>query len=143
MASSGKNPSIRNYPLDLSLQAPSAAIDAGGPVTSVASGDAGSGTSLVVADASFFQPGWAGASADWIAVGSVSNIAQITAINYGSNTITLASGVTRTSGQPVWLYKKSDGALVLYGAAPDLGAYEYQSQSVIPLAAPSNLRIVQ
>ena len=45
---------------DLHLQAGSPAVDAGGPLTTVAAADSGSGTSLVVDDATYFQPGWAG-----------------------------------------------------------------------------------
>jgi hypothetical protein len=110
---------------DFHLQSTSNARNKGGALTTVAAGDSGSGTTLVVSDAGFFQPGWAGTQGDWIAVGTVSNVAQITAINYSTNTITLASGITRSNGNSVWLYKNSSGIRVLYGTAPDIGAYEY------------------
>jgi hypothetical protein len=66
---------------------------------------------------------------DWIAIGSVANVVQIASITYGTyanpaGTIKLASPTSWSSGARVWLYKKSDGALVLYGAAPDYGASE-------------------
>ena len=113
---------------NLNLQAASPAINTGVALTTVADGDSGSGTTLVVSDAAYFQDGtWAPAgtvSADYIAVGTVSNTVQISSINYSTNTITLASGITRSFGQSVWLYKKSDGDQVLYGTAPDFGAYE-------------------
>jgi MYXO-CTERM domain-containing protein len=109
---------------NFALQASSPAKDTGGPLTAVAAGDSGSGTTLVVDDAHLFQPGWAGTNADWIAVGSVDNVVQITAIDYASNSITLASAVARSAGDDVWLYKDSRGAVVLVGPAPDRGAFE-------------------
>ena len=122
---------------NLDLQSTSPAKDQGGPLTTVAAGDAGTGTSLVVSDASYFQDGtFAPAGriqADYIAVGTVSNTVQIASINYATNTITLANSISRSSGQSVWLYKKSDGARVLYGTAPDAGAYEIP-QASSPLA---------
>jgi len=68
--------------------------------------------------------------ADWIAIGSVTNVVQISSVTYGTynnpaGTITLASPVTWSTGAHIWLYKKSDGAVVLNGAAPDYGASEY------------------
>ena len=71
-----------------------------------------------------FQDGWAGVQADWMAVGEVTNAAQIASLDYGSNTITLASALTRTAGGSVWLYRDSDGTEVLVGAGPDIGAHE-------------------
>jgi hypothetical protein len=64
--------------------------------------------------------------ADWIAVGSVENVVQITSINYTTNTITLSYSISRNDNDPVWLYKKSDGRRVLFGSAPDAGATEFQ-----------------
>lgn len=129
---------------NLNLQSGSPAIDAGGPLTTVA--DTGSGTSLIVDDAGYFQdgtwgPSYADIEADWIAVGPLGNVVQISSINYSTNTITLASSITRNDGDPVWLYKKSDGTQVLYGSAPDAGAYEFSQMEVAP-SAPTNLRII-
>ena len=124
-----------NYALlkpDLRLQSTSPAKDAGTHLTT-AVGSGSSSTSLTVADAAYFQDGtWgsylaqaAGAmKADWIAVGSVTNASQISSINYSSNVITLSSPLTWTNGAKVWLYKKADGERILYGKAPDMGAYE-------------------
>lgn len=130
---------------NLDLQAGSPAINAGGALTTVATADTGSGTSLVLADARYFQDGTyapAGTvSADWIAVGTVSNVVQISSINYSTNTITLANSISRNGNDPVWLFKKSDGVQVLYGSAPDAGAYEFQ-QTDGPPSAPRNLRII-
>jgi hypothetical protein len=132
---------------NFSLQSGSPAIDRGGPLTRVASNDGGSGTTLVVNEAEFFQPGWAGAMADTIAIGSPSNFAQIVAINYSTNTITLANSLSRRAGDGVYLYRDSDGTQVLIGSAPDIGAVESGvpgsggGSSGAPVA-PSNLRIV-
>jgi len=114
---------------DLSLQSSSAAIDAGGSLT-LANGSGSSSTSLVVDNAMFFQDGTWGSSlasldADWIAIGTVSNIVEISSINYGTDTITLASAMTWSDNDDIWLYSKSDGIRVLYGSAPDQGAHEY------------------
>jgi hypothetical protein len=102
----------------------SPAIDAGGPLTTVAGADTGSGTALRVVRAEFFQPGWGGADPDFVAVGTVGNTVQIASINYGTNTLTLVSGISRSDGDPVWLYRDSDGTVVLQGSAPDIGAVE-------------------
>jgi len=116
---------------NFSIASNSPAVNAGGPLTTVAVADSGSGTSLYVTKAEFFQPGgWGGTEvqADWIAVGTTSNIAQISSIDYTNNIITLANTISRSDGDSVWLYKKSDGVRVLYGTAPDIGAHEYQSE---------------
>jgi hypothetical protein len=129
---------------NLNLQAGSPAINVGGALTTVAVADTGSGNSLIVSDAGYFQDGTyapAGTSnADWIAVGTVGNIVQIASINYSTNTITLANAISRSDGNSVWLYKKSDGVRVLYGSAPDAGAYEFLQTEEAP-SAPRNLRI--
>jgi len=118
---------------NLALQATSGAIN-GGTYLTQARGAGSSSTTLAVDDALYFQDGaWgsdlarlAGAMhADWIAVGTVSNVVQISRINYAMNTITLASPMTWSDRAPIWLYRKSDGAIVLVGPAPDYGAHEY------------------
>ncbi len=105
------------------LQAGSPAIGAGTYLTTVASGDSGSGTSLIVNDAGFFQDGYgiSGVQADWVRVGTATKV-QIASINYTTNTITLASAISRSPGNPVYLYKNSNGTTVLSGSAPDIGA---------------------
>ncbi|MBN2577245.1 MAG: hypothetical protein JXP73_21970 [Deltaproteobacteria bacterium] len=115
----------------LALQPGSPARDAGGPLTQVAASDSGSGTSLVVDDAHFFQPGWAGTSPDFLAVGAVDRVVEIRAIDYPTNTITLASPVSRTAGDRVWLFKDSSGRVVLHGGAPDIGAFELADCNVV------------
>jgi hypothetical protein len=123
---------------NLSLQSGSGAINAGVALTT-ASGAGASSTALVVADAMYFQDGsWGSDLArgvtlfpDWIAIGTVGNVVQVSSINYSTNTITLASPMTWSDGASVWLYKKSDGAVVLSGSAPDLGASEYISGTLM------------
>jgi hypothetical protein len=107
--------------------------DTGGALTTVANADTGSGTSLIVEDARWFQSGtgspWSfeseqGVLPDEIAVGTVGNTVAIVSLDYSTNTLTIASGISRQDGDNVWLYKKSDGGRVLYGTAPDMGAFE-------------------
>lgn len=129
-----RNPLFVDAAGNFDLQSSSPARGAGGPLTSVAAGDAGSGTSLVVADAAFFQPGWAGVKADWIRVGA-STTAQISSIDYSTNTITLASGISRSQGDPVYLYKDSSGKVVLLGSTPDIGALQYEPAPPMNLTA--------
>jgi hypothetical protein len=128
---------------NLSLQAQSRAID-GGRYLARAIGAGTSSTTLIVDDASYFQDGtWAPSgtsNADWVAIGTVNNVVQIDSIDYATNKITLVSPMTWSYMANIWLYKKSDATRVLYGAAPDYGAYEYKGQASI--ASPTNLRIV-
>ena len=119
---------------DFHLQSTSPSRGAGRALTTVAAGDAGSGTTLVVSDAGFFQDGLGltafGVQSDWIRIGST-NTVQISSVSYATNTITLASGVSRSTGDAVYLYKNSSGSVVLNGANPDIGAYQYSSGGTI------------
>jgi hypothetical protein len=117
---------------NLALQATSPAINGGTYLTQAAG--AGSNTvTLIVDDAMYFQDGTWGSDLargvtffpDEIAIGTVGNTVAISAINYATNTITLASAKTWADDAPIWLYKKSDGAVVLNGSAPDYGASEF------------------
>jgi hypothetical protein len=126
-------PSIHGYttyPLpDLRLQSSSRAIGGGTYLTKALLKGSHS-TTLVVEDAGYFQDGTAGSDLargvtffpDWIAIGEVDNVVQISAIDYDTNTITLASPMRWKARDPVWLYKKSDGTVVLNGLNPDFGA---------------------
>ena len=133
---------------DYHLQAGSPAIAAGTFLTTVAAGDSGSGTSLVVADATYFQDGFGLSNAfstvqgDCIAVGTASNHVCVTAVNYTTNTLTLSSPISRSDGQGVYLYSKSDGVQVLTGSAPDMGAFPYTGGSANSPAPPSGLAAV-
>jgi hypothetical protein len=138
-----QNPLFVNYPTSAAIQSGSPARDAGVALTTVAVADSGSGTSLMLADVSYFQPGWgpsyAGVAPDQLRLGA-STYATIASINYATNTITLAAGVSRSDGDPVYLYKKSDGVTVLAGTLPDVGAYEYGA-GASPPSAPTGVRI--
>jgi hypothetical protein len=118
-----KNPSFINPASNFTLQSGSPAFRVGTYLTTVASGDKGSGTSLVVTDAGFFQDGSGIINADWIRVGPT-NTVQIASIDYATNTITLTNTITRSANDPVYLYKDSNGNVVLFGTAPDIGAYQ-------------------
>ncbi len=117
---------------NLSLQSSSNAID-GGTYLTIANGLGSSSTTLIVDDAMYFQDGTWGSDLargvtlfpDWIAIGTVNNVVQISSINYSTNTITLASPMIWADDAPIWLYKKSDGVQVLHGQAPDYGAHEW------------------
>ena len=109
---------------DFHLAPGSPAIDAGGWLTTVAAADAGSGTTLLLDDAGFFQDGWAGTDPDWIAVGTAAVLARILSIDYAANAVTLASDIARAPGDVVALARLSDGTEVLHGPAPDIGTFE-------------------
>ena len=120
---------------DLSLQASSPVIDSAAHLTETNGADTNS-TTLIVDDAKYFQDGTWGSDlarttlhADCIAIGTVTNTVQINSIDYTTNTITLNAQMTWADDAPVWLYKKSDGDVVLCGDAPDFGAHEYGTSS--------------
>lgn len=128
---------------DLRLSKESPVINHGTNLTE-AIGAGNDSTTLVVQDACYFQDGTIGSSlsdiqADWISIGTVSNGVQTLSIDYSADTITLTVPRSWRSGDKVWLYKKSDGARVLYGTATDYGAHEYEESS--EMAAPKNLRV--
>ena len=142
------NPTSPTLP-DLTLQAASGAIDRGSYLTQ-AKGAGASSLTLIVDDAMYFQDGTWGSDLargvtlfpDWIAIGKVWNVVRISSIDYSTNTITLASPMSWGDRAPIWLYKKSDGAIVLVGAAPDFGAHEssFGVETDKP-SAPLNLRL--
>lgn len=120
-----KNPMFNNAANnDFSLKSGSPAINKGYHLTTVANSDSGSGTTLMVNNPYYFQAGWAGVNPDWIAVGSVTNTVKISSINYGTGAITLSNSISRSDGDPVYLYKDSRGVRVLHGDRPDIGAVE-------------------
>jgi hypothetical protein len=144
---SSSDPGLTNYPYTPAINGSSYVYDRGVAITTT-SGTGSNSIALVVADARYFQDGWqsswaSGIYADWIAVGTVSNVAQISSINYNTNTITLASPATWSNGASVWLYKNSSGTRVLNGAAPDIGAYEYieSGSDLTPPSSPGNLTV--
>jgi len=117
---------------NLALQSSSGAIDRGIHLTQ-ARGAGSSSTTLVVDDAMYFQDGTWGSDlargvsffSDWIAIGTVTKVVQISSINYSTNTITLASPMSWSDRDRIWLFRKSDRGTVLIGAGPDIGASEF------------------
>jgi hypothetical protein len=117
---------------DLRLLSGSPCIDAGLPLTQ-ANGSGTNSQTLVVDDARLFQDGsWGSALThgvthfpDRIAIGTVTNIATIVAIDYVRKTITLDVPMTWANDAKIWLYSDSAGRGVLKGAAPDIGAHEF------------------
>jgi len=131
------NPNFVNYSANnFNLTAGSPAIGAGTNLTTVSGSDTGSGTSLIVADAAYFQDGYGliGVQGDWIRIGPTSTV-QITSVNYSTNTLTLASPVSRAHGDPIYLYKKSDGVQVLFGSLPDIGAFPFTASGAAPVVS--------
>ena len=133
-----RDPKFVNPTGDLHLQAGSPAIGAGGSLTN-AVGSGSSTTSLTVADAGFFSDGYGipNVQPDWIRIGASTTV-QISSVNYSTNVITLASAASWNNNDPIYLYKDSNGRVVLFGNAPDIGAYPYQSAP----APPTNLTAV-
>lgn len=132
------NPNFINYGSNnFHLTVGSSAIGGGASLTK-AVGAGASSTSLTVTDAAFFQDGYGitGVQADWIRVGSLitSPIAQISSVNYSTNVITLASAISWSNNDPVFLYKDSSGVQVLFAALPDIGALQFGVPAVIPPA---------
>jgi hypothetical protein len=80
---------------DFALLPDSPALAAGTYLTTVANSDSGSGTSLVVNDAGFFQDGYSiqSVNADCIAVTTVANHVCITAVNYQTKTLTRCGSI--------------------------------------------------
>ena len=135
----GTLPTIDTTPVttdpDLTLQAESPAIDAGTYLTQ-ATGAGTDSTALTVDDALYFQDGTWGSSlsdvqADWIAIGTVTNVVQIESIDYTTNVITLTVPMTWADNANIWLYRDSDGTRVLSGAAPDQGAHESNAPDTV------------
>lgn len=119
---------VRNF----TLQAASPAINAGTFLTTAVGGGSSS-TSLVVADAGYFSDGYGLIPGDLIQVtgATPATPVSVTAVNYATNTLTLASPRTWTTGASL--------ALAWQGAAPDMGAWE--SAGAAPLPAPTNVRL--
>lgn len=118
-----QNPNFSNLNVSCAINGGSPAEHTAQPLTTVAASDTGSGTSLVVADARVFWAGASGTQGDVIAINSIGNIAQVTAVNVSTNTVTLSTGLSRSAGQGIYLYKNSSGTIVWTGgAAPNIGA---------------------
>lgn len=110
------DPSDATLP-DLHLQAGSPAIDKGAFLAQIVSAN-GSGTTFQVDDAGYFMDGWGIVQGDTIQLLGTAQTAVITSVDYQTNTITVSSDITWTQNQGI--------ALAYQGAAPDIGAFEYQ-----------------
>lgn len=122
---------------DYHLQVGSPAIGTGTKLTTV-NGTISSSTLLVVNDVSYFQDGYglsnaySTVNADCIAVTTALNHVCITSINYSTNTLTLATPISATNGDSVWLWKDSSGNVQLPGVNPNIGAF--QTATPVPIA---------
>jgi hypothetical protein len=126
---SGTDPGYRDLP-DLHLKPYSPAIDAGTRLTTITSAS-GSGTSFKVADAGYFTSGWGVIAGDLIQLANGQR-ARIADVNYATNAITVATGLSWTQNMGISLaYERS---------APDLGAYEFVP-SLTLYGAPANQAI--
>jgi hypothetical protein len=115
----GSDPNNPNLP-DLHLQAGSPCIDAGTYPTTITSA-ASSGMQFQVVDARYFFDGWGipHVQGDEIQL-SDGQQARITNVNYETNMITVDRVLVWTMNQGI--------SLVYVGAAPDLGAFEFEPQ---------------
>lgn len=89
-------------PADLAgfaLQTGSPCVEAAVDLTTAVG--SGSGTSLTVADASYFSDGFGIVPGDYIQIGLASTSVQISSINYSTNVITLATSTTWTNGDGI------------------------------------------
>jgi parallel beta-helix repeat protein len=115
------------------LQADSPAIDAGDFLARTRA--AGGNTATVpVDDAAFFADGSGLVEGDSVKVGTQPPV-RIVAVDYATNTLTLAQPVSFAADETV--------SLAYSGTAPDMGAYEYLpgGGDTIPPAAPTNLTV--
>lgn len=101
---------------DFHLSTLSPMIDEGVFLAKTTSG--GIGTTMVIDSAGYFRDGFGitGLSGDTIQLQGQTQYAMITAINYATNTLTLSTSLSWTSGQRL--------SLKYNGNAPDLGAFE-------------------
>ena len=108
-------------------------VDTGAPLTQVAAGDPGTGTTLEVDDARFFFaeaaefPAWMGVRMGWVAVGPsfpTSARAQIVSVDDGTRRLVLDRSIPRAPGDFVWLWRDSAGRQVVAAGGPDLGPKE-------------------
>jgi len=112
---------------DLRPRPGSPAINAGMPLTLTSA--AGQGTTVPVADASYFVDGWDCIPGDLIRIGEAT--ARVVAIDYQRQTITVDKGLAWQAGDGV--------SLNWAGRGPDIGAYE-EGAARLPEALAIDLR---
>jgi len=152
-----QNPNFANFPTDGTLSTSSISLGTSSSTNSAGPGgvtyttiSSGCGTSsLVVAVSNYFFAGYGPTSNlpsyASIPVGDVirvdNNTYQLTAVNYGTNTLTTATPVTCNTGDPVSLYQLTDGTVVfpLTQTTPDVGAFQSSSSSTSSVLPPTGL----
>jgi hypothetical protein len=104
---------------DFSLEPDSQCIDAGGSLTNITS-ESGTGTTFKVENPWYFYDGWTipGEEGDLIQLEGQSAQARIIKVDYAAKEITVDNQLSWTKGQGI--------SLAYAGAAPDIGAYEYE-----------------
>ena len=129
-----ENPGFTNAALlDLTLTEKSNQIDTGTYVAQATI--AGSGTSLVVDDASWFYDGFGipGETGDQIRIEGQDSVVTVESIDYSTNTLTLSRSLTWNTG---------DGVHLKYsGNSPDVGAFEFESAPSVLPSAPTGVNI--
>jgi hypothetical protein len=120
---------------DFHLQPDSPLRDAGTWLTKTVG--TGSGTTLVVENAGMFYDGFGipGESGDLIQLADQDQSARVIQINYFNNRITIDRELTWSSGQGI--------SLAYEGSKPDVGAFEYISQIIIPPSGIEAWRILK
>jgi len=114
------NPRGEGPAKDFTLLSGSPAIDAAVHLTTASS--AGTGTTLVVADAGYFTDGWGipGVEGDSIKIESEAPVG-IVKVDYATNQVTLNSARTWSAGARIFYYRSDR----FRGTAPDIGAHEF------------------
>jgi hypothetical protein len=110
---------------DFHLQATSRCIDSGTFLTRIIT-PAGNGQQFQLEDAAYFMNGWGipGVAGDEIQLWGTIQKARVTSVNYQTNTVSVDKNLAWTQNQGV--------CLAYQGSAPDLGAYEYGGNAIIP-----------
>lgn len=116
---------------DFRLQPGSPCLNAGIFLTRTR--EAGSGTVIPVVDASYFIDGFGIVEGDTIQLQGTDEPLIIVAIDYATNTITVDRPVSWTSGQGV--------ALGRIDTAPNIGAFEYQEETMAIKSVPFTLEV--
>jgi len=105
---------------DFRLTKDSSCVDSGGPLTTITSVD-GTGTVFNVENPWYFYDGWTipGEVGDMVQLEGDSVQAQVIDVDYDTGQVAVDTDLTWLQGQGI--------GLAYSGAAPDMGAYEYES----------------
>ncbi len=116
---------------DFYLNAYSPAIDQGAFLTTTT--NAGTGTTIQIADAGFFTDGYGIRTGDIITIEGQSQTFEITAIDYVNNSITINQEATWNVGTGI--------SLSYFYTAPDMGAFEFDSSLAVSTTRINKLTI--